>query len=87
MLVGWYYIYRKKFNDRFYTLIYNSYLLTNIFWILVIRANFSDRFAYLSWFLIPFLLVYPLLKQKLDLKEGIWLGTILLAENIFRLLV
>lgn len=84
ILIGWYYIYKKDFQDRVYTLIYNSYILTNIFWILVIRANFSDRFAYLSWFLLPFILVYPLLKEKMDIKENYWLFYILLGETLFR---
>lgn len=86
MAVGYYYIFRKNFRSTFYRLLYNSYLLSNIFWILVIRANFSDRFAYLSWFLIPFLLVYPLLKGKMSLKENIWLGTIFVGETVFKLL-
>jgi len=84
---GAYYIFKKGFKDKLYTLIYNSYLLTNIFWILVIRANYSDRFAYLSWFMIPFVLMYPLLKQKMALKENVWVGLILLGETMFRFLV
>lgn len=84
MLVGYYFIFKKGVRDGFYVLIYNAYLLTNIFWILVIRANFSDRFAYLSWFMIPFLLVYPLLTQKMNLSYGKWLGLILLGETVFR---
>lgn len=87
VLVGYYFIFRKGVRDKFYVLIYNAYLLTNIFWILVIRANFSDRFAYLSWFMIPFILVYPLLTQKLNLNYGMWLGLILLGETVFRFMV
>lgn len=87
MAVGYFYIFKKNFTDAFYRLLYNSYLLTNIFWILVIRANYSDRFAYLSWFMIPFVLVYPLLKQKLALSENTWLGMILLGETCFRFLI
>lgn len=85
IIVGGYYIIKKQFDDRIYSLIYNAFLLTNIFWILVIRANYSDRFAYLSWFLIPFVLIYPLLKQKLNLKENIWLGSIILGETLFQI--
>lgn len=85
--VGAYYIFKKRFTDKLYTLIYNSYILTNIFWILVIRANYSDRFAYLSWFMIPFVLMYPLLKQKMNLKENVWVGLILLGETMFRFFV
>lgn len=87
MLVGYYYIFKKRLHDRFYVMMYNAYLLTNMFWILVIRANYSDRFAYLSWFMIPFILVYPLLIHKMDLSYGKWLGLILLGETIFRFMI
>ncbi len=60
IVMGWYCIARKGFTDPTYYSLFNTYLLSNSFWILVIRANFSDRFAYLSWFLYPAILVYPL---------------------------
>lgn len=60
IVIGYYYIYKKKFQDKLYKNIYNMYILANTFWILVIRANFSDRFAYLSWFLYSIVLLYPL---------------------------
>lgn len=83
MLVGAYYIFRKRFKDKFYEVIYNAYILTNIFWILVIRANFSDRFAYLSWFFIPFILAYPILVHNINLNSRLWLSMILLGETLF----
>lgn len=85
--VGGYYIFKKNIQSRFYSLIYNSYILTNIFWVLVIRANFSDRFAYLSWWMIPFILTYPLLTKNLNLNEGMWLCSILLSETIFLMII
>lgn len=87
ILVGAYYIFKKNFRDNFYTLLYNSYILTNIFWILVIRANYTDRFAYLSWFLMPFVLTYPLLRHNMELKENIWLGIIILGETLFGFII
>lgn len=87
MAIGGYYIFKRGFNDRLYRLIYDAYLLTNIFWILVIRANFSDRFAYLSWFMIPFILVYPLLKADVVDNPRMWLGLIILGETVFRTLI
>lgn len=85
MLVGAYYIFKRKVCDSFYRMLYNSYLLTNIFWILVIRANFSDRFAYLSWCMIPFVLVYPLLRQPAPvMTPGKWVAIILIGETVFR---
>lgn len=85
--VGWYYIFKKKFTDRMYVNMYNTYILANIFWILVIRSNFSDRFAYLSWFLLPIILVYPLLNGVEVKRPRTWLGSILLGEVLFNFFV
>lgn len=60
---GWYFIFKKKFQDPFYNQIFNTYLIVNGIWILIIKANFSNRFAYLSWFFMGFVIIYPLLKN------------------------
>lgn len=60
---GWYFIYQKGFKDNLYNLIFGTYLISNSLWIIVIRANFSNRFAYLSWFLIGLVIFYPMLKN------------------------
>lgn len=65
VLLGYYYIYKLNFKNEFYEFLYRMYLTANGFWILVIRANYTDRFAYLSWFVFPILLVYPLLSKQL----------------------
>lgn len=88
LAVGAYYIFKRGFRNRFYTILYNSYILTNIFWILVIRANYSDRFAYLSWFMVPLILVYPLLKSDCPVRNSsAWLGNIILCEVLFSFFV
>ena len=61
---GWYFIVKKGYEDKIYSQIFNTYVLANAFWILVIRASFSNRFAYLSWFLLGIVTIYPLLKLK-----------------------
>ena len=66
---GWYFIIKKKFQDPLYSHIFNVYLICNAFWILVIRATFSNRFAYLSWFLLGIVIIYPLLKNRFFLKQ------------------
>lgn len=83
VFLGYYYIAKKGFNDRFYSLLYNTYLLANSFWILVIRANFSDRFAYLSWFLYPILLIYPLLKQRIVRNQKHIIVALVLVVELF----
>ena len=62
IILGYYVVIRKNINDKKYSILLSTYLLANAFWIMVIRAQFSDRFAYLSWFLYPFILCYPLMK-------------------------
>ncbi len=65
VIMGYFYIYKLRFESVFYHFVYNTYLVANSFWVLVIRANYTDRFAYLSWFLFPILLFYPLITQQL----------------------
>lgn len=65
VFAGWYYTFKKKIGDKMYARLFNTFLIANSFWILVNTANFSDRFAYLSWFIMPLLIIYPLLKVKL----------------------
>jgi len=79
ILLGFYYIVKLKINDLFYNRLFNTYLLVNAFWILAIRMDFTDRVAYLSWFLMPFILLYPLLKYKLPINSRKLIGIILLG--------
>lgn len=65
VLMIWYVTRKRKFTDLTYTMFANTYLLCNAFWIMVIRAAFSNRFAYLSWFIYPVVVAYPLLRMNL----------------------
>ena len=61
--ISYYFIFVKKFKDKYYRQLTHIYLLTNAFWILIIRASFSNRFAYLSWYLMGIIIIYPFLRQ------------------------
>jgi len=74
---GWYFIVKRKFDDPVYTQLFNVFLLCNAFWVLVIRANFSNRFAYLSWFILGLVIIYPLLKFKFFNKQHLLIGRII----------
>lgn len=78
VFAGWYFIYKKNFEDKFYYQLLNTYLICNGFWILVIKANFSNRFAYLSWFMMALVIVYPFLKQVFFKHQYIILGNVIL---------
>ncbi|OEK08460.1 hypothetical protein A8C32_03145 [Flavivirga aquatica] len=84
---GWYFIYKKQFHDEFYFRLLNTYLICNGFWILVIKANFSNRFAYLSWFMMAIVVIYPLLKQKFFKNQHIMIGKVVFAYFMFTYLM
>lgn len=48
VFVGYYFIFRRNFRDEYYHWLYNTFLITNAFWVLVIRAAYSNRFAQIS---------------------------------------
>ncbi len=77
--VAYYFIYYKRFKDTFYAQLFNIYLITNAIWILVIRASFSNRFAYLSWFMMGLVLAYPYLKQVYWRDQFSRIGILLLV--------
>lgn len=83
IVVGGYYIFKKEFLNREYITLYNTYIITNIFFVLVIRANYIDRFGYLSWMLMPIILIYPLLKQRLLERQNINIAFTLLLNELF----
>ncbi|WP_139856289.1 EpsG family protein [Aequorivita sinensis] len=87
VLFGYFYVYKKKFVDNMYLIILNTYLFANAFWILVIRANFSNRFAYLSWFIMGLVIIYPLLKQRMVYQQHKKIGIILLGYFSFTFLM
>lgn len=64
IFTGYYFIYKKKFKDPIYIQLFNIYVTANAFWILIIRSGFSNRIAYLSWFLMAAVIFYPFFKQQ-----------------------
>lgn len=84
---GWYFIFKKKYNDKIYINLYNTYLICNAFWILVIRANFSNRFAYLSWFMMGLVIIYPFLKKEFFINHHLLVGKVLTVYFLFTYLM
>jgi hypothetical protein len=70
--------------DPFYARLVNTYLVANAVWILVIHATCSNRFAYLSWCMMPWVLVYPFVPGRSNdrPRTGI-LAAILFAHYMF----
>lgn len=59
VLMGYYVKYKYKLEDNLYDIMLSMYLTTNGIWMLCMYAEFTNRIAYLSWFMYPILLIYP----------------------------
>lgn len=81
--LGWYVIFKKKVYNTQYLLLLHTYILANAFWVMLIRASYSNRFAYLSWFMYPIVLAYPLLVIPLWKNQGKNVGIILIFHALF----
>jgi hypothetical protein len=78
---------RKGFEDEFYNKLLSLYILVNAIWLLVITLPFTDRFAYLSWFLMPFIFMYPMSKKIIFRNQNYWIAGILLFLATISLII
>lgn len=86
LVLGYHVIKVHNVHDKVFETLLGTYVLSNAFWVMIIRAQFSDRFAYLSWFLYPFVIAYPLVKMDIwGYKQGKYAQRILLAHLAFTL--
>lgn len=73
-----YYVYVKKYKDTVYILLLNMYIILNILYIWVLDIQFAVRFSYLSGFLMPIVLIYPLIKERM-IPVRFWILSLVLA--------
>lgn len=70
---------------RIFNILATTYILANSFWVMVIKAAFSNRFAYLSWFLYPVVLAYAVVRLHIWPDQDRKAALILLAHAGFTL--
>lgn len=81
--LGWYAITKQKIKDETYIFLLTTYIFANSVWCLINSVAYSNRFAYLSWFLYPIIIVYPLAKLKVTSSQGVIAGGLLIFFIIF----
>lgn len=65
IIVGWIAIIKEKLRvSKKYVFLLNLYMLINGIWMLCMYAEFTNRISYLSWLLLPIVLIYPFLKEN-----------------------
>lgn len=86
ILVGYIAVYKKKLQlSKLYTCLLNLYMTLNGTWMLCMYANFTNRIAYLSWFLYPIVLIYPFLNENWGVSRYKDFSRIMLAHLAFTL--
>lgn len=86
VLVGYYAVFKKKMQlSRLYKDLLNLYLCLNGLWMLCMYANFTNRIAYLSWFLYPIVLIYPFLQEQWGKSRYKTFGFVMLGHLGFTL--
>ena len=86
VLVGWYAVFKKRMNlsPRYKDLL-NLYVCLNGVWMLCMYASFTNRIAYLSWFLYPIVLIYPFLQEQWGKSRYKVFGWVMLGHLGFTL--
>lgn len=87
IILSWWILFKKKYQDKFYTLLVNTYLISNGAWILLIYVPFTNRLAYLSWFLMPIILIYPFIYKSFLINNNKWIFRITIGSLLFTLLM
>ena len=75
-------IFFGKPTDVRYNFLINTYLLANAAWTLVNQIAYSNRFAYLSWFMMPLVLAYPLCRIQLVKHQSLLCALFLLVQLV-----
>ena len=67
---------KTKYNDSkqylFYQFLLCSYIYANAIWLLAIRAAYTNRIAQLSWWMIPIIVAFPILRFDFTKRGRIW---------------
>lgn len=86
ILVGYWAVYKKRLQlSKIYTCLLNLYMTLNGTWMLCMYASFTNRIAYLSWFLYPIVLIYPFINENWGASRYKTLSKVVLAHLGFTL--
>jgi hypothetical protein len=87
IILSIFYKFKSGYESVIYDRILHTYIIANAFWVMIIRANFSNRFAYLSWFLMAAVVIYPLLDKNIWSNQFKKIGIVILAYYSFTYLM
>lgn len=85
IILGYYYIFKWGYRSKTYNILFNTYTLTNAIWMMCMYASFTNRIAYLSWLMLPIVLVYPLFDKCFLRNQYKFLNTVVWCHLGFTL--
>lgn len=83
--LGYRILYKYKFRSMTYSFLLRLYIMTNSIWMLCMYAEYSNRIAYLSWFMYPIVLLYPFISREKNLFQGKYLRWVVYGHLGFTL--
>ena len=87
IFIGCYFVIKQKYEDSFYKILLNLYIICNSVWVLINANWLSNRIAYLSWFMYGFVMMYPVLESPVVHNRARWVGYIVLGNAGFSYLM
>ena len=88
--IGWRAVNKKHIVSKNYLFLLNLYVFTNAIWLLCMYAAFTNRISYLSWIMLPIVLIYPFLKEEWgtsQYKAFLWVAFGHLAFTLFMMYI
>lgn len=84
--LAWWVSKKKEFQPE-YRFVFNVYLLMNSIWLLCMYASYTNRISALSWSLFPFIILLPLLNDKVADNQYKILSWFVIGQLSFTLLM
>lgn len=69
VFLAMYFILYKRFEDVFYNKIVATYLVVHICYVFLIHMKFAERVGYLAEFMMPLLIIFPLIKGAININK------------------
>lgn len=85
VFIGYKMYFKYKIRSEMYEWILNLYLVLNGIWMLCMYAEFTNRIAYLSWFILPILIIYPYLNEYVNSQQYKILNKVVYVQLAFSL--
>lgn len=83
--IGYLMIYKYKVQSTTYSFLLRLYIMVNAMWMLCMYASYTNRIAYLSWFMYPIVLLYPFISHDKNQLHGKYLRLVVWCHLGFTL--